>query len=89
MGARPAGPGGPMLLGALATLSYALMVVSLSRGPRYLDPNVVGAIVNLMGAVVPIAVATLYGTCAGDPAQGREVAWALAGGSRSRASPSP
>lgn len=69
-----------MWLIALATLSYALMVVALSRGPRYLDPNVVGAIVNLMGAAVPIAVAAFYGTRAGDPDAGRGVAWALAGG---------
>lgn len=66
----------------LATVSYALMVVALSRGPLFADANIVGTIINLVGAMVPFALFVQSGMKLGDFSGPTltGLAWAVAGG---------
>lgn len=74
-----------MWLIALATASYALMVVALSRGPLSADSTLVVTVINVLGALIPLLLgggALLRGGAqplAGALA-GPGLAWAVAGG---------
>ena len=70
-----------MWLILLATASYALMVVALSRGPLSADSTLVVTVINVLGALIPLGFgggALLRG---GLPAlAGPGLLWAVAGG---------
>jgi drug/metabolite transporter (DMT)-like permease len=50
-----------MLLSLVAALSYALMLVALSRGPLYTNGYLVGTLINLFGALIPFSLFALTG----------------------------
>lgn len=50
-----------MLLTVIATLSYSIMLISLNRGPLFTDGYLVGALINLFGAVIPFSLFAFNG----------------------------
>lgn len=69
-----------MWLIAVATLSYALMVVALSRGPHSADSNIVGTIINLLGALIPFTLFLVSDIKISHAGSLKGISWAVAGG---------
>ena len=66
----------------VALLAYAGGILAFSRGPIYLNANILGTIINFLATLVPLGLFLLVSSQRyapdGSPAKG--YAWALAGG---------
>lgn len=66
----------------MAAVAYSGALIALARGPLFVDSHLVGAIVNIIGAFVPLLLFTLAGTnihnSGSAPAKG--LIWAVVGG---------
>jgi drug/metabolite transporter (DMT)-like permease len=69
-----------MLLSVVAALSYALMLVALSRGPQFTNGYLVGTLINLFGALIPFSLFVMSGMRLEGVHNGLGITWGILGG---------
>jgi drug/metabolite transporter (DMT)-like permease len=71
-----------MALIIIATLAYTGILIGLDQGARYLNSNLVGVIVNILGAIVPLVffLASGVGLKNLGAQSGKGMAWAIFAG---------